>query len=189
MPDRDHRFSAHSPEYALLGFLFEQSNHGYDLHRLLVNELGYVWHVSQSQTYSILKRLEMQGDVSSTTQEQEKLPSRQVLQITPSGRRRFKAWLQTPSGSSVRAIRVEFITRLYFMQKFFPKRIPSILSAQFAEIDAALDRLEKNLLTIPLEQPFNRLGLDLRIRQLRSIRDWLTDCRQAFVIDEQRRHL
>jgi DNA-binding PadR family transcriptional regulator len=182
MPDQDHRFSAHSPEFALLGFLYVQSNHGYNLHRLLENELGLVWHVSQSQTYAILKRLELQGAVSSTRLEQEKLPSRQILQITTPGRSRFEDWLRTPSGSSVRAIRVEFITRLYFAQKLFPKSLPALFSAQLAEIDSALDRLEKNLTAVPPEQPFNRLGLELRIRQLRSIRDWLTDCRQTFEI-------
>lgn len=183
MPEHDHRAGAHSPEYALLGFLYKQPTHGYNLHQSLVSELGHVWHISQSQTYNILKRLETQGYISATTVEQEKLPARQLLHITPAGRRRFEKWLQTSSGSSVRAIRVEFITRLYFAQKYFPDLVRPILDDQTGEIKTAIDRLETSLKTIPAAQPFNRISLELRIRQLHSVRDWLIECRHAFEIN------
>lgn len=180
MPDQPHRFSVRSPEYALLGFLYAQPNHGYSLHQQLATELGQVWHVSQSQTYTILKRLETQGFISSTFQEQAKLPPRQFLHLTPSGRQRFEDWLQTTSGSSVHAIRLEFITRLYFAQKLFPEKIASIIATQSAEIDAALARLEASRKAIPPVQTFNRLGMELRLQQLRSVRSWMVKCRKAF---------
>ena len=182
MPERSHHAGAHSPEYALLGFLYEGPNHGYNLHQLLASELCYVWHGSQSQTYNILKRLEAQGYISSTTQEQEKLPPRQLLQLTTSGRCRFEDWLQTPSGSSVRAIRVELITRLYFAQKYYPAMIPPILEAQSVEIKTTLTRLENDRRRIPPEQTFNLLSLELRIQELRSVRDWLIKCNKVFEI-------
>jgi len=180
MPEHDHRAGARSPEYALLGFLYKQPTHGYNLHQRLVRELGHVWHISQSQTYNILKRLETQGFISATTVEQEKLPTRQLLHITPAGCRRFEDWLQASSGSSVRAIRVEFITRLYFAQKYFPDKIQPILDDQTSDIKTAIDRLEASLKTIPAGQPFNRISLELRIRQLHSVHDWLIECRHAF---------
>ncbi len=183
MPEKLHHTGSRSPEYALLGFLYEQSNHGYNLHQQLITELGHVWHVSQSQTYAILKRLVNQGDISSSILEQEKLPARQMLEITARGRRRFKQWLQTPSGSSVRAIRLEFITRLYFAQKLFPKIIPKLFKDESADINSAITRLETNQKAIPPEQPFNRLSLDLRIRQLHSVRTWLIECRKAFEVN------
>jgi PadR family transcriptional regulator AphA len=169
-----------SPEYALLGFLYLQPGHGYDLHRRLVAELGQAWHVSQSQTYAILKRLEEQGYISSTTVEQEKLPDQQSLEITSAGRTRFDAWLDSPTGSSVRAIRLEFITRLYFIQKIDPHRIQPMIDAQVAEVRSTLARLEASRGALPESQKFNRLSLQLRIRQLLSIFDWLDECRQAF---------
>ena len=182
MSEQNHPVRAHSPEFALLGFLYQEPSHGYTLHHQLVNELGYIWHVSQSQTYAILKRLERQGSISFTTLEQEKLPPRQLLQITSAGRRRFQVWLRAPSGSSVRAIRLEFITRLYFAQKLFPRSLRTMFAAQSAEIDTALARLETTLAAIPPEQTYNRLGLELRIRQLRSIEDWLIECRKLIGI-------
>ena len=177
---------SHSPEYALLGFLYEEPNHGYILQKQLVTELGHVWHVSQSQTYAILKRLVNQGDISSSTLEQKKLPARQLLEISARGRRRFKDWLQTPSGGSVRAVRLEFITRLYFAQKLYPELIPTMIEDESADINAALARLETARGAIPPEQPFNQLSLDLRIRQLYSVRDWLNECRKILKIRAKR---
>jgi DNA-binding PadR family transcriptional regulator len=183
MPKNVHHFGSRSPEFALLGFLYKEPNHGYNLHQQLVSDLGHVWHVSQSQTYSILKRLVREGDVSSSLHEQEKLPARQILKITARGRRRFKTWLQTPSGSSVRAVRLEFITRLYFAQKLFPDFVQKIFEDESADINTALSRLEKVRNAIPPDQLFNRLSLDLRIRQLHSVHLWLAECRSAIKSD------
>jgi DNA-binding PadR family transcriptional regulator len=172
--------TSRSPEYALLGFLYEGPAHGYDLHQQLTKELGQVWRASQSQTYNILKRLEKQGDITVTTIRQEKLPDRQRLKLTLSGRKRFEAWLNMPTGSSVRAIRLEFITRLYFIQKIAPEILLPILDAQAGEIIASLTRLEVNQAAVPVEQTFNRLSLRLRIQQLHSVLNWLVECRTAF---------
>jgi PadR family transcriptional regulator, regulatory protein AphA len=184
MTDKSPHARAHSPEYALLGFLYQAPNHGYNLHQQLAAELGQVWHISQSQTYSILKRLETQGWLSSSILEQEKLPPRQILQITPAGRKRFQAWLRTPSGSSVRAIRLEFISRLYFARQLFPQLLPSIFSDQQAELKQALKKLQELLAAVPASQTFNRLGLELRILQLNSICEWLVECRRSIGINE-----
>ncbi len=44
--------------------LFGEPGHGYNLHRKVVSNLGQVWHLSQSQAYAILKRLETRGEIS-----------------------------------------------------------------------------------------------------------------------------
>lgn len=187
MLEKTFHMSARSPEYALLGFLYGQPNHGYALHHQLITEFGYIWHVSQSHTYAILKRLATWGYISSTSQEQEKLPARQLLKLTESGRRRFEDWLHTPSGSSLRAIRVELITRLYFARIYDPGLIQSILKAQSVEIENTLTRLVNNRKSAPRELIFNRLSLELRIRELRSVRDWLVICRKAFETKSRKR--
>ena len=53
--------AAVSPEYVLLGLLNLQPAHGYALHERITQELGTIWHISLSQTYSLLNRLESQG--------------------------------------------------------------------------------------------------------------------------------
>ena len=95
-----------SPEFALLGFLVTESSHGYDLHQKFQAELGNVWHLSQSQAYATLKRLGTRGDISSQLVEQDKLPARQILDITPSGKHRFEEWLLA-AGHNARAIRLD----------------------------------------------------------------------------------
>jgi DNA-binding PadR family transcriptional regulator len=166
-----------SPEFALLGLLVQQPAHGYELHQRLVAELGQVWHVSQSQAYNILSRLEAQGFLCAELETQEKLPSRRRLYLTEAGKARFEAWLRLPSGCSVRAIRVEFTTRLYFAYLLYPHLFFPLLDTQVSGTRAGLAHLQAALAALPTSQTFNRLGLQLRIRQLSSVLDWLQECR------------
>jgi PadR family transcriptional regulator, regulatory protein AphA len=179
MPTRTTYSSALSPEFALLGFLAQKPAHGYDLHLRLTAELGQVWHVSQSQVYNILNRLESRGYITATVQAQEKLPARRRLRLTAAGRKRFDIWLHTTAGCSVRAIRVEFTTRLYFATALDPTLARRLIEDQVAETRAGLDRLSYLLAELPPDQTFNHLGLELRIRQLTSILDWLADCQKT----------
>jgi DNA-binding PadR family transcriptional regulator len=169
-----------SPEWVLLGFLYQHSSHGYELHKRLSDEFGYIWHASQSQTYNILNRLESQAYISSTNIEQNKLPPRQLLHITAAGISRFDNWLNTPTKSSVHAIRVEFITRLYFLQQNYPYRTQEAIQIQAAEVRSAIKRLKVVLARLPESQIFNRLALEMRIKLLDSMITWLKECREVF---------
>jgi DNA-binding PadR family transcriptional regulator len=170
--------SALSPEYALLGFLQQEAMHGYELHRRLLLHLGQVWHISQSQLYSILKRLEAQGDIAGEVQAQSRLPDRRILQLTEQGHDRFEAWLSAPTGCSVRAIRVEFITRLYFASLRSQEDAMHLIQTQAVVIQQGLQRLQSSDLVTTPEQAFNRLGIELRVQQLRAALDWLRNCEQ-----------
>jgi DNA-binding PadR family transcriptional regulator len=182
MAAKDHHTGNLSPEFALLGFLIAGPSHGYDLHQRLSVELGHVWHVSQSQAYAILKRLEGRGDISVQIVEQEKLPARQMLHITEAGHRRFFEWLDSGIGKNARSIRLEFLTRLYFTQIHRPENLGDVYHAQFIEIKSIILRLERLLEHLPLEQSFNRLSLDLRLRQMRLIQNWMSEIRKQFQI-------
>ena len=155
-----------SPEFPLLGLLAQQPAHGYDLQHRLALELGDVWHVSLSQTYNVLNRLEAQ----------KKLPARRSFTLTPAGRERFEAWLYAPSRPTVRATRVEFTSRLYFARSIDMDLAHRLIDEQIAETSAGLARLQQRLTRIPPEQVFNRMGLELRIRQLILIYEWLESC-------------
>jgi DNA-binding PadR family transcriptional regulator len=170
--------SALSPEYALLGYLWQKPAHGYELHQRLLTDLGQIWHISLSQTYNILKRLEARDFIAGTVQEQDKLPDRREFVLTDAGRQRFEAWLNAPSGCSVRAIRVEFTTRLYFAYSYDRRLAARLIDVQIAETRAGLERLKARLAETRPGQVFNRLGLDLRVRQLDSILEWLFDCQR-----------
>jgi DNA-binding PadR family transcriptional regulator len=182
MASKDHHIGNVSPEFALLGFLIAGPSHGYDLHQRFSVELGHVWHLSQSQAYAILKRLEHRGDISAHVIEQEKLPARQMLRITEAGHRRFFEWLERGIGNTARSIRLEFLTRLYFTQLHRPENIAQIYDAQYAELELTIVRLESLLEHLPPDQLFNRLSLDLRLRQMKLIQNWMAEIRTQFHI-------
>jgi DNA-binding PadR family transcriptional regulator len=169
--------SALSPEYVLLGFLTLRPAHGYDLHAQVQQELGQIWQISLSQTYNILKRLEVRGFIAGAVQEQEKVPARRRFRLTPLGRRRFDEWLRLPAEPSARAIRVEFLTRLYFTYVTNPQAARRLIDVQIAATEEGVAHLAETMNDLSSEQVFNRLGLDLRLRQLKSIVEWLTECR------------
>ncbi|MDL1924869.1 PadR family transcriptional regulator [Anaerolineae bacterium AMX1] len=148
--DKPHYIGTLSPEMALLGLLYRAPAHGYDLHRKVAADLGQVWHLSQSQAYAILKRLEKRGDISGEEIPQEKLPPRLLLKMTGQGRARFLGWLETPSGGSTRAIRME-------------------------EARKHIQRLQATLSALPDDQIHNRMSLELRLGQLETTLSWLDD--------------
>ncbi len=179
MKQKSTRSVGKSPEFALLGFLYLGPCHGYELHQRLARELGYVWSVSQAETYNILKRLEAQGFIKSRIVTQEKLPARNQLSLTHSGRARFLHWLKAPSGASVRTIRLEFITRLYFARITRLLDLQEMIDLQVADVRTRLRQLEGDLTEMPLAETYNRLGLEYQILQRKSILDWLDSCRQT----------
>ncbi|HNF94127.1 MAG TPA: helix-turn-helix transcriptional regulator [Anaerolineales bacterium] len=182
MAKKEHNTGNLSPEFALMGFLIEKPSHGYDLHQRLTTELGQVWHLSQSQAYAILKRLETRGDISARMVAQEKLPARQMLHITASGRKRFFAWLETEISTTARSVRLEFLTRLYFANLYRPEIISQIYQSQLSEIDTKIEKLETLIENLSPEQTYNHLSLDLRLRQMKLIQSWMAEIKTQFHI-------
>jgi DNA-binding PadR family transcriptional regulator len=178
--NKPHHIGTLSPEMALLGLLYGEAGHGYDLHRKVITDLGQVWHLSQSQAYAILKRLESQGDISAEEIPQKKLPARQLLHMTTQGRENFLSWLDAPSGGSTRAIRMEFITRLYFINLYFSKNLAHAFDQQRMEVETHILRLEKMCAELPGEQIYNRMSLEMRLKQLKLVQEWLDDCQKYF---------
>jgi DNA-binding PadR family transcriptional regulator len=184
--------SAIAPEFALLGLLALQPAHGYDLARRLKESLGSVWHIKLNQLYNLLKRLEQQGYLIGETETQEKLPARRCFHLSPAGQQRFETWLQTPTGCSVRAIRLEFTTRLYFAIQRDAEFANRLIDEQKETVRNGINQLTKTLDHIPPDQSFNRLAMELRLRQLSSILDWLEHCRQLLrlpakeILDKER---
>lgn len=149
-------------------------------------EFKNIWHASQSQTYNILTRLEAQGFIRATQVEQDKLPPRQLLFINDAGKKRFEDWLDTPNKPSVHSIRVEFITRLYFMQHYYPQKVPQMIRTQIGVVSDGLIHQEEVLHQLQDDQIFNRLALELRIKLLDSLVAWLMECGETFTKERSR---
>lgn len=169
--------SSVSPEYVLLGFLNQQPAHGYDLHERIAQELGTIWTISLSQIYNILNRLEARSFITGVVQEQEKAPARRSYYLTPLGRRHLETWLREPTQPSAHAIRLEFLTRLYFVFALNPEQALHLIDLQITDTQAALARIQTMCADTPPAQMFKRLESELRVHQLTAIIDWLVNCR------------
>jgi len=162
-----------SPEYALMGFLYFEALHGYELHRRLEINLREVWRIPQNQAYNILKRLEHDGFIQPDRQPAPDPPAPIRFTLTDAGRRKFERWLFTPTPCSARALRIEFLTRLFFASHMAEDLPSRLMQDQDIAVQTALSHLQERLAAVPPDQVFNRLSLDLRIRQLNALRTWL----------------
>jgi DNA-binding PadR family transcriptional regulator len=163
------------PEFLALGYLEEGPLHGYDLYRRFEAELGGIWHISQSQMYAVLKRLEAQGLVEASVEEAGPSPARRVLRTTKQGSARFQSWLEAPSDCNTRIMRLEFIARLYFARRQTPGKLPDIVEGQSSALARQRANHEALLASLPPTDTWTRLGLEFRIRQLSAIASWLEE--------------
>jgi len=165
-----------APEHVILGMLRLAPAHGYELHQRIARDLGEIWHLRFNQIYGILHRLEAEGLVRGEMEKGANAPSRRCYHITPLGEDHFAAWLHTPTVSSVRVIRVEFMTRLYFAHQQAPDLAERLLLEQVDATRHSLAQQQAVLDQSRVEERFNQLGIALRVRTLAGVLEWLQDC-------------
>ena len=85
-------------EKALLGFLFKGPKHGYELYKEISSPMGIggVWRVKIGKMYSMLKKLESQGLIRATSQQDGNRPPKNTYFLTLQGKKSFKDWMGTP---------------------------------------------------------------------------------------------
>jgi DNA-binding PadR family transcriptional regulator len=105
-------------------------------------------------------------------------PDRDCFSLTPAGEERFSAWLSAPTRGTARAVRVEFLTRLFFAGQVSEDYTSRLLQEQAVATRQDLEKLRLRQASVPPGQVINRLGLDLRVRQLGVFLVWLDQCEQ-----------
>lgn len=167
-----------SPDTVLLGLLEAQSCHGYQLleHFRSPNQLAHIWNLSTSQLYAILKRLERLELLDGREEDSFDAPMRTVYWLTPRGSRYFYAWLNDPYPSaSTRHIRTEFLSRLYLAQ-MLTQPIAPIIAAQREAVQSQRTALIQQRDSVSHGPGY--LSLDLRLREMDVISEWLVLCAQ-----------
>lgn len=170
--------SALVPDDTLLGLLAIRAQHGYDLLDCFQQPdgLGRVWTLSTSQLYSVLKRLERRGWIVGHDETPPNAPTRTVYRITPDGDAQMRAWLADPAPSaSIRAVRVEFLSRLYIARGL---GLPTagIIDAQQAACARRRDALRAELRPArEADGPddIGQLALRLHLAQLDAVIGWI----------------
>lgn len=162
-------------ENPLLGLLLIHPLHGYDLHQLLIDNVGMVWHVRQSQTYSTLERLERKGLIAGDIEEQASRPQRKVNRLTPAGRQRANAWLFKPGRCSVQIIRMDLPVRLFILSHLMPQRAPIVVAEQRQAIFDCYTEMNRSLAAIPPGEPYNRMAIEFRLHQVWAMLEWMDE--------------
>ncbi len=119
-------------ELALLGFLRDGPQHGYQMHLMLEDPegLGPIWRLKQSQLYALLSNLEKDGLTGDVLEPQVAArPPRRVYHLTRAGQTAFQKWLRSPVNNP-RLMRQEFMAKLYFSYKEGGDKASSLLTAQ-----------------------------------------------------------
>ena len=165
-----------TPDETVLGLLAAEARHGYQLIACFRDpaQLGNVWHLSTSQLYAVLKRLNAQGLISGCAVQSPDAPTRIEYTLTPTGGARLEAWLDEMSPSpSIRGVRVEFLSRLYIARLL---NLPTMAIVRRQKATCRERRF--NLIDVRdrAEPGVGRLTLELEIAQLDAILDWIDRC-------------
>jgi DNA-binding PadR family transcriptional regulator len=106
---------------------------------------------------------------------QENHPPRKVYHITLDGKRNFFDWLHHPI-LTMRRMRVEFPTKLYFFRTLGLEGADDLISAQEAFCQEQVARLKQKAAQRDPDDLL-RLVFDFRRYQIEATIGWLHDCR------------
>lgn len=160
-------------ELALLGFLLQEPQHGYQLHQKISDPvgLGLIWSLKQSQLYALLSKLEVDGYVFSTLQNQDPHPPRKMFELTESGRKIFYDWLISPV-TAPRLIRQNFFAKLFFAQRENKDTVQKLIEKQRGVCQNWIDDF-KGKLDGSEPMSYNWLMYQYRLGQVQALQSWL----------------
>jgi PadR family transcriptional regulator AphA len=164
-------------EIILLGFIAENPLHGYDLFKVLSQPGGIsdVWHINQSNLYAMLESLEAQGYLISHMIQIGSSPMRKEYHITAAGSMVLEKWLQEPvrHGRDMRQI---FLAKLYFAMRENPDTAMKLVTKQRSIAEAWKQDVLLSLQDLTVEDEYDRLVLNSRLKQICAWLEWLEEC-------------
>lgn len=166
-----------SVKYGLLGLLARQPLHGYELKRTFEQVTGGFWQLNFGQIYQTLDRLEHEGWVTHTVEQDEAAPERKVFSLTAAGREALDAWLAHPE-AKVRPLRDELFIRLAVMAETDLEAKIEVLDAYRAAHLAHMQELTraKHDLQERVPDGIETLLLDAAIFHADADLRWLDHC-------------
>jgi molybdate transport system substrate-binding protein len=164
-------------EHALLGFLRQESLHGYELYQRLTapETLGAIWCPKQSQFYALVTKLEQAGYLEATLEHQDAHPPRKVLRLTDDGDAAFAAWVSSPVQCQ-EDVQPEFLARLFFARLSGDLAVLQLITRQRATSRGWLDDLRAYVQAGAAALSYDRLVAQLHMRQVEAFLTWLDTC-------------
>ena len=165
-------------QHVILGVLMTEPMHGYEIDKFLSSQLGKTWHVSTSQLYLMLQKLEVRGMVESLVSVQSKRPSKRIIQITDQGRSCFLLWVRSPT-QHLRELRIEFLTKLFFFHRLSLKEGEVLIQAQLRLLENLKNKIEMDW--AKQTDPFQKLALGFKIAQFELCINWVKTEARSFL--------
>lgn len=157
-------------KYILLGSLYYEPKHGYDIRKFLKDEMDSTWQVSTSQLYALLKRMEKDGLLISEVEYQNALPSKRIFSISDQGRDLFLEWMINPT-EHVRDLRAEFMAKIFFYYRYSLEGATDLIDRQINYLNKVRYRITQKRLN---ENNFyTRLVYSYREQTIESWLHWI----------------
>lgn len=162
-----------SPDPVILGLLAADVRYGYQLLQYFREPaaLGRIWTLSTSQLYAVLKRLSRDGMITGESVASTDAPARTEYRLTDAGYVALADWLEERNPSaSVRAVRVDFLSKLYISRLL---NLPTIdlIRNQKRACQTRRDTLSDEIKTAA--PGIEYLTLQLVIAQLDTVLAWI----------------
>lgn len=159
-------------ELLVLGLLMAQSQHGYQINDFIERNLGQVSDMKKATAYSVLKRLDKQGCVDVSTEQEGNRPPRQIYSITETGQKRFNELLRASLNHAENITPVGDIG-LMFIDHLSKKEACELLEVKLGRIN----ELIASYSSIPVHGEGSGVNLSFRHRLalMKCDRDWLME--------------
>jgi DNA-binding PadR family transcriptional regulator len=167
-------------EIALLGFLYKDAKHGYELFKEISNPkgIGGVWRVKIGKMYAMLKRLESKCFIRATSEQDGNRPPRNTYFLTNQGKNIFNNWMRTPIKHG-RDLRILFLLKIYFIKRSELFNGEDLILKQKTECENWKERYETVLQEKNDENSFNWFVRKYRLSQIDGFINWLDWCGEA----------
>ncbi len=169
-------------QYAILGFLSKRDLSGYDLLQLFKKVSQFYWSESNAQVYSMLKRFEEQGWVTSCVDDNSGERKRCVYSITQAGRDHLQQWLEAPTKLAI--YREELLLKLgsaqHLSRDIILKHLDEYethLRQELLNHQSVVGHIEKGHKGRP-DQPYLLLVHDYVDRVLKAKLDWIKHAKE-----------
>jgi len=168
-------------EYAILGLVYQQPMHGYQIAQELTPSrgLGLICPLRLSNVYFLLGNLERRGLIAVDHRQQDVYPPKTVLKATAAGKRAFQSWIWKPV-SRLREVRLDFPLKLYFLGQEDVERILGLLDGQIAFCKQYLSEWTA-LVDSAAPDSFDRLAMQSKVAAAQGTLDWLIEYRGGLV--------
>ncbi len=156
-------------ELILLGLLKDKSMHGYEIKKVIKDEIRPLTNVTLTSIYYTLEKLAQKGFLYCEKEREGNRPERHVYHITPKGEKYFKR-LVIRSLVILERPFFNLDVGLYFLEKLpppSPERMERLLNKRIANLKEAIawaEKLEKKL--AQKNEPFYRTLIPEHLKKL-----------------------